>query len=94
MSNVLVKIVPSEEGVKITLISIANGDRYSITTVKDDDDDEDKKNVIARVKVGKYRVDYPKSYFGPNTITIEEEQEYHLTIVHHIDCTYTIDYND
>lgn len=92
MSNVLVKIVPSEEGVKITLISIANGDRYSITTVKDDD--ENKKNVITRVKVGKYRVDYPKSYFGPNIITIEEEQEYHLTVVHQINCIYTIDYND
>lgn len=92
MSNVSVKIVPSEEGVKITLISIANGDRYSITTVKDDD--ENKKNVITRVKVGKYRVDYPKSYFGPNTITIEEEQDYHLTIVHQINCIYTIDYND
>lgn len=93
MSNVLVKIVPSEEGVKITLISIANGDRYSITTVKDDD--EDKENIITRVKAGRYRVEYPKSYFGPNSITIEEEQEYyHLTVVHQINCIYTIDYND
>lgn len=91
MSNIFVKIVPEEEGVKIALASLTNGDRYSITTIKET---KDKKNVITNVKAGKYKIEYPESYFGTNTITIKDEQAYSLTVVHRISCSYEMDYKD